>query len=86
MKAVLILIAVADLLLGVLLFAVSGFILQGVNNTGPMMPEAIFYGLAIGWCFLAPLVPWTFGASLKPAAAIIIAASPVAISLLAVAI
>ena len=28
--------------MGLLLISVSGFILQGVNNTGPMMPEAVF--------------------------------------------
>ena len=31
-----------DFGMGLLLISVSGFILQGVNNTGPMMPEAVF--------------------------------------------
>jgi hypothetical protein len=47
MRALIVIAAVADLALGALLVAVSGFVLQGVNNTGPMMPEAIFYVLMI---------------------------------------
>ncbi len=58
MRALIVIAAVADLALGALLVAVSGFVLQGVNDTGPMMPEAIFYVLMILWCLAAPVVAW----------------------------
>ena len=34
---------VLDVGMGLLLIGVTGFILQGVNNTGPMMPEAVLF-------------------------------------------
>ena len=53
MNIMMILAIIADLLLAVLLTAVSGFILQGVNNTGAMMPEAALYVGFILLCIVA---------------------------------
>lgn len=57
MKPVLILLTLADFALGVLLISVSGFVLQGVNNTGPA-PGAVVLVLLMALCFLAPLGGW----------------------------
>lgn len=57
LKLILILVTLADLALGVLLISVSGFILQGVNNTGPS-PGAAGFVLMAALCFLAPLGGW----------------------------
>lgn len=80
MRALLIVAGLADLALGVLLVAVSGFILQGVNNTGPMMPEAIFYVIVMGWCFIAPLAPWLLHIRLQAPARLAIILSPLVIA------
>ncbi len=55
MTILLIVATIADLALGVLLVAVSGFILQGVNNTGPM-DGAIWFVLMVLLCFAAPVL------------------------------
>jgi drug/metabolite transporter (DMT)-like permease len=56
MRYLLVAAMIADVALGVLLIAVSGFILQGVNNTGPTdIASAVFLLLAITACFAAPL-------------------------------
>jgi predicted membrane-bound mannosyltransferase len=57
MFILLILLTLADIGLGVLLIAVSGFILQGVNNTGPA-PGSVAFVLMVALCFLAPLGGW----------------------------
>lgn len=52
----LIVLVVADFALALFLIALSGFILQGVNNTGPMMPEAMFYVALIIAAIIAPVI------------------------------
>lgn len=74
--AALIIATVADCCLGLLLVATSGFVLQGVNNTGPMMPDAVFYVLMIGLCFAAPVVAWALKNRLASPAVLAIAYSP----------
>ena len=54
MGALVVVIALLDAALGLLLVAVSGFVLQGVNNTGPVMPNAIVYVVMTVLCFVAP--------------------------------
>lgn len=83
MRALLILITLADLGLAALLIAVSGFILQGVNNTGPMMPEAIFYVLLILLCFVAPTIAWMKRDGIAPVIVVGIAAAPLGFAVLA---
>lgn len=74
---------VADLGLAVLLIGVSGFILQGVNNQGPMMPEAIFLVLMIGLCLAAPAAAWFLRARQTSAHAVLaIGYAPLAIAAL----
>jgi hypothetical protein len=82
MRVFLTIIGLADIAIGILLIAVSGFILQGVYNTGPMMSDAIFYVAFVIWCFAAPLLAFVFRRRLSPTASTLIAASPAAIFLL----
>ena len=79
MRVLLLLAGLADVGLGILLIAVSGFILQGVNNTGPMMPEAVFYVIMMAWCFVAPIVVWLSRNRLADQASAAIILSPLAI-------
>lgn len=48
----------ANLALLLMMIAGAGFILEGVNNTGPMMPEAIFYVALMVACLVAPAFAW----------------------------
>lgn len=66
----------ADLALAALLVGVSGFILQGVNNTGPLMPDAIFFVLLIFACLGAPAIAWAVQRRIWPSATLAIAALP----------
>lgn len=83
MSALLIILTVADLALGVLLISVSGFILEGVNNTGPMMPDAIYFVAELIGCFLAPLVAWGLRRRIGSQVALIIAGIPLVVALIA---
>lgn len=57
MPVALIIVTILDLALGALLVAVSGFILQGVNNTGPIDGAAYFVLMMI-LCPAAALASW----------------------------
>ena len=81
MAAALVLATIADLGLAALLVAVSGFVLQGVNNTGPMMPEAAFLVGMIALCLLTPLAGWVLRArAARPAAVLGTAFAPPALA------
>lgn len=83
MRILLILATIADIGIGILFIAVSGFVLQGVNNTGPGdMPTAVFFVGYIVLCFAAPLVAWLWK-DLKDEWKQVIAWSPVAIGAIA---
>ena len=58
MVLALIVATLADIGLAILLVAVSGFILQGVNNQGAMQPEAALLVLMVGFALAAPAVAW----------------------------
>ncbi len=58
MVAILIVATLTDWALAALLVSVSGFILEGVNNTGPEMPATV---LLVGFVVLAlaaPVAAW----------------------------
>lgn len=80
MNIALVIAAIADIALGVLLVAVSGFIFQGVNNTGPQMPEAIFFVAMIVLCFAAPFLGFALRNRLPAPATLGIAFSPMFIA------
>ena len=82
MRALLIFATIVDLALAALLVAISGFVLQGVNNTGPMMPEAIFYILMIVVCVLAPVIAWSARGHLSPGATVVTAFAPIGVAAL----
>ena len=79
MSAALIFATVLDFGLGLLLVAVSGFVLQGINNTGPLMPDAVFFVLMVGLCFGAPLTAWSVKKRIASLAVLAIAYSPLTI-------
>jgi hypothetical protein len=83
-RAALIAITLVDAALGVLLIAVSGFILEGVNNTGPMMPEAVLFVGLIALCFAAPAIAWTMRKRASAGVTIAIAVAPLVIAAIAV--
>jgi len=76
MGVLLIIVAIADYALALLLVAVSGFILEGVNNTGPMMPEAYFFVALIVAAVVAPTFALLMRRRLAPRTALAIAAAP----------
>jgi hypothetical protein len=79
-RILLVVLALGDLALGVLLVAVSGFILQGVYNTGPLMPDAIFYVAFTIACFLAPLLVAILRKRMAMGAKLGIVAAPLAVA------
>ena len=76
MRLLLILATIADIGMLLLLLAVSGFVLQGVNNTGPQMPDALWFGLIVLATIAAPIVAWVWRARLGPGLSLAIAAAP----------
>jgi hypothetical protein len=80
MFAALVVATVLDLGLGLLMISVSGFVLQGVNNTGPMMPEALFFGLMVALCFGAPIAAWSLRRRLASPTLLAIACSPLLVT------
>jgi hypothetical protein len=86
MIAALVIATLADLGLAVLLVAVSGFVLQGVNNTGPVMPDAALYVAYVGLCVLAPLAAWILRArGARPAFVLWTASAPLLLAALVLA-
>jgi hypothetical protein len=55
--AILVVATLVDLGIAVLFVAVSGFILEGVNNTGPR-PGATLFVLFVLFCIAAPIAAW----------------------------
>ena len=85
MSVLLVLLTLADLALGVLLIAVSGYILQGVNNTGPL-PGSVWFVLFVILCFAAPAIAWGIRGAAGPGWALAVAAVPAVIGLVMLAI
>jgi hypothetical protein len=82
MVALLVIATIIDVLLAALLVAVSGFILQGVNNTGPMA-GAEWYVAFVIFCVAAPIVAWIVRKRAPPAIPIILVLAPIAIAIVA---
>lgn len=85
MVALLAIATIADLAIAGLLVAVSGFILQGVNNTGPMS-GAGWYVAFIIFCIVAPAAAWILRKRTPPAVPITLALAPIAIAVVALLI
>ena len=79
MRRALILLTIADLALALLLISISGYVLEGVNNTGPQMPEALFFILLLLGAFTAPALAWALRHRIDGAGTIAIAAAPLVI-------
>ncbi len=81
MVAILIIATLIDLALAVLLVGVSGFILEGVNNSGPEMPAAVLLVGFIILCIAAPIAAWTMRRrAVHSGIVLALAASPIAIA------
>lgn len=80
MRLALILLTIADLALALLLIAVSGFVLEGVNNTGPQMPDALIFGLLLAGAIAAPALAWFLRHRFDPPAILALAAAPLVIA------
>ena len=61
MVAILAIATVVDIGIAGLLVAVSGFILEGVNNTGPMSGAAVFVAFVL-FAVAAPIAAWVLRA------------------------
>ena len=78
MRVLIVLAAVADLAMGALFVAVSGFVLQGVNNTGTDVVTATLYVGFILACFACALTA-LLAKTLSPGVRLAIACAPLAI-------
>lgn len=58
MVAILAIATLIDVALAALLVGVSGFILEGVNNTGPDMPSAAMLVAFVIFALAAPITGW----------------------------
>lgn len=80
MRVLLVLATLADIGAGLLFIAVSGFVLYGVNNTGPdSVPTAVAFVTFIVLCFAAPVAAWVLRGRLPDPAIQAIAWMPIAI-------
>jgi hypothetical protein len=86
MTVALVLATILDVALGVLLIAVSGFVLEGVNNTGPTMPDAALFVAMIAFSFAAPLTAWLVRRRLSPSVTLVIALAPLIVGAIALII
>ena len=81
MVAILTIATLIDWALAALLTGVSGFILEGVNNTGPEMPTAALLVAFIVFAVAAPLAAWvTRKRGWRPAVFVALACAPIAIA------
>ncbi len=77
MVAALLVGSLVDFALAALLIAVSGFVLEGVNNTGPMMPEAVLLTVFVAFCIVAPVAAWMMrGRGYRPGSFLALAYAP----------
>jgi hypothetical protein len=78
--------SIIDFALAALLIAVSGFVLEGVNNTGPQMPEAVLLAVFVAFCILAPVAAWLMrGRGHKAGVVLAVMGAPPAIAILTLA-
>ncbi len=80
MRLALILLTIADLALALLLIAVSGFVLEGVNNTGPQMLDALYFGAMLLGTIAAPLLAWFLRHRFDPPTTLALAAAPLIVA------
>ena len=83
MVAFLVIATLIDWALAALLVGVSGFILEGVNNTGPEMPAAVSLVVFVILCVAAPLAAWTMRKrAIRPSVTLALAYAPIVIAAL----
>ncbi len=83
MVAILVVATLIDWALAALLASVSGFILEGVNNTGPAMPAAAMLVGFIVLCVAAPLAAWIMRKrTIRPGVILALAYAPIVIAAL----
>ena len=67
-----------DIILAGFLVAVSGFILEGVNNTGPMQDAGWFVAFII-FCVVAPIAAWILRKRMPAAVPLVLAFAPIVV-------
>ncbi len=83
MVAILVIATLIDFALAALLVGVSGFILEGVNNTGPEMPAAAMLVAFIILCAAAPLAAWIMRKrAIRPSVTLALAYAPIVVAAL----
>ena len=83
MVAILVIATLINVALAALLVGVSGFILEGVNKTGPEMPAAVLLVVFIILCVAAPLAAWIMRKrAVRPSVTLALAYAPIAIAAL----
>ncbi len=81
MVALLAIATAVDFILAGFLAAVSGFILEGVNNTGPMQGAGWFVAFIL-FCIVAPVAAWILRKRTPPAVPLILSLAPVAVGII----
>ena len=76
MRILMVLATIADMVMALALLLVSPFVIKGVNNAGPQMPDALYFFLILFATLAAPLVAWIWRARLGPALSLAVAAAP----------
>ena len=70
-----------DWALAALLVGLSGFILEGVNNTGPQMPAAALLVAFVLFALAAPVAAWVMRRHAVPSSIVLaLAAAPIVIA------
>lgn len=76
MRLLLILATLADIVMALALLLVSPFVIKGVNNSGPQMPDALYFFLILLAAIAAPVVAWIWLERRHPGQAVLLAAAP----------
>ena len=76
MRILLVLATIADAIMALALLLVSPFVIKGVNNAGPQMPDALWFGLIVLATIACPIAAWIGRARLGPGWSLAIAAAP----------
>jgi hypothetical protein len=75
---------IVDVGAAALLVAVSGYVLEGVNNTGPVMPAAVLFIGFVLFAVVAPVAAWVLRAhAYGPGVTLSLALAPIAVGGLA---
>lgn len=81
MRILLVLATIADAIMALALLLVSPFVIKGVNNAGPQMPDALYFFLILLAAIAAPVIAWIWIERRRPGLAALLAAAPPTLAL-----